>query len=90
MRCENKRDQPLSSCWAGLTKPSRHRRSWKKSILTILLHFPGFFLGSVRRDQAAMDREIEWARVGPEEADLTRLRAAHAMYLGKAKERKSW
>ena len=33
------------------------RKELEKSILTILLHFTGFFLGAVRRDQTAMDHD---------------------------------
>src|SRR5688572_11078252 len=52
----------------------------------LIVHFTGFFLGAVRRDQTAMDREEQWARGRPEEPDLTAIRAAHAMHQGKAKE----
>ena len=52
----------------------------------LIVHITSFFLGSVRGDQAAMDRETEWAKGKPEEADVTGLRAAYAMYLGKVKE----
>ena len=52
----------------------------------LIVHFAGFYLSAVRGDQAGMEREVEWARGRPEEADFTAIRGAHAMHLGKAKE----
>ena len=49
-------------------------------------HFSNYFFGFLRRDQAAMDREVQWARGKPEEAQMTSLLAATAMYFGKLKE----
>jgi serine/threonine protein kinase/tetratricopeptide (TPR) repeat protein len=49
-------------------------------------HFTRYFFGFLRRDQGAMDREIQWARGKPEEAQLISFMAAHAMYLGKLKQ----
>jgi tetratricopeptide (TPR) repeat protein len=51
-----------------------------------IVHGTAAFLGFIRGDQAAIDREIEWSKGKPEEADFTATRAAHAMYLGKLKE----
>jgi serine/threonine protein kinase/tetratricopeptide (TPR) repeat protein len=51
-----------------------------------VVHGTAAFLGFVRGDQAAMDREYEWAKGKPEEADFTAMLGAHAMYRGKLKE----
>ena len=50
------------------------------------LHSIMYFLGFIRGDQSIMDREIQWAKGKPEEADFMAIQAAHAMYLGKAKQ----
>ena len=50
------------------------------------VHATTFVMAFMRGDQAAMDRETEWAKGRPEEADFTSLLAAHAMYLGKVKQ----
>ena len=52
----------------------------------LLVHFTSFFLASFRGDQAAIDSELAWAKGKPEEAELTGLSAAYAMYLGKVKQ----
>ncbi len=52
----------------------------------LIVHFAGFYLSAVRGDQAGMEREVQWARGRPEEADFTAIRGAHAMQRGKAKE----
>jgi tetratricopeptide (TPR) repeat protein/tRNA A-37 threonylcarbamoyl transferase component Bud32 len=51
-----------------------------------MVHGTSAFLGFIRGDQAAIDREIEWAKGKPEEPEFTTTRSAHAMYLGKLKE----
>jgi eukaryotic-like serine/threonine-protein kinase len=51
-----------------------------------IVHGTAAFLGFIRGDQAAIDREMEWSKGKPEEADFTATRSAHAMYLGKLKE----
>ncbi|HET9527617.1 MAG TPA: protein kinase [Pyrinomonadaceae bacterium] len=53
---------------------------------TFYMHATTYFFAFLRGDQAAMDREVEWARGKPEEADFTALRGVHAMYLGKVKQ----
>ncbi|HEU4768200.1 MAG TPA: tetratricopeptide repeat protein, partial [Pyrinomonadaceae bacterium] len=53
---------------------------------TLPVHATGFFLAFLRGDQATMDREVEWARGKPEEADFTALQGAHAVYFGKLKQ----
>ena len=49
-------------------------------------HSVTYILAFMRGDQAAMDREVQWAKGKPEEADFTALLGLHAMYLGKAKQ----
>ena len=49
-------------------------------------HFSRYFFGFLRRDQAAMDREVQWARGKPDEAQMTSFLAATAMHSGKLKE----
>jgi eukaryotic-like serine/threonine-protein kinase len=50
------------------------------------VHASTYFLAYVRGDQAAMDREVEWSKGKPEEADFTSLRGAHAIADGKLKQ----
>jgi tetratricopeptide (TPR) repeat protein len=50
------------------------------------VHFSNYFFAFFRRDQAAMDREVQWARGKPEEAQLISYLAITAMYFGKLKE----
>ncbi len=52
----------------------------------LYVHFTTYLLAFVRGDQATMDRETEWSKGKPEEADFTALRGATAFYLGKAKQ----
>jgi len=49
-------------------------------------HFPKYFFAFLRRDQAAMDREIEWAKGKQYEAEVTAAVAQTAMYFGKWKQ----
>ena len=51
-----------------------------------MVHGTAAFLGFIRGDQAAIDREIAWAKGKPEEAEFIAMQGAHAMYLGKLKE----
>jgi tetratricopeptide (TPR) repeat protein len=44
------------------------------------VHFSNYFFAFFRRDQAAMDREVQWARGKPEEAQLISYLAITAMY----------
>jgi hypothetical protein len=46
------------------------------------VHFSNYFFAFFRRDQAAMDREVQWARGKPEEAQLISYLAITAMYFG--------
>ena len=49
-------------------------------------HLPKFFFGFMRRDQAAMDRELEWAKGRPEEAEFTSSMGGVLMYFGKLQQ----
>jgi len=49
-------------------------------------HFNNYFFAFLRRDQAAMDREIQWAKGKPEEAELNATLGATAAYFGKLKQ----
>ena len=51
----------------------------------LYVHATKYYLGFIRGDQSAMDREIQWAKGKPDEADFTALQGAHAMYLGRVK-----
>jgi serine/threonine protein kinase/tetratricopeptide (TPR) repeat protein len=53
---------------------------------SIGVHFSRYFFAFYRRDQAAMDREIEWAKGKPEEAEATITLANTAAYFGKLKQ----
>jgi serine/threonine protein kinase/tetratricopeptide (TPR) repeat protein len=50
------------------------------------VHFSNYFFAFFRRDQAAIDREVQWARGKPEEAQIISYLAITAMYFGKLKE----
>jgi tetratricopeptide (TPR) repeat protein len=49
-------------------------------------HFSRHFFAFLRHDQAAVDREIEWAKGKPEEAEATIKLANAAVYFGKIKQ----
>src|SRR5688572_2855178 len=49
-------------------------------------HYLKYFLAFLRRDQATMDREIEWAKGRPQEADFLGIVASSAIYFGKWKQ----
>jgi eukaryotic-like serine/threonine-protein kinase len=48
-------------------------------------HMTRYFFAFLRRDQAAMDREVEWGKGRPDEPDVTATVAATLMYFGKSK-----
>ena len=48
-------------------------------------HFSKYFFAFLRRDQAGMDRELEWAKGKSEEAEVLGTTAATAIYFGKFK-----
>jgi serine/threonine protein kinase/Flp pilus assembly protein TadD len=49
-------------------------------------HLPKYFFAFRRRDQAGMDREVEWSKGRLEEAEFNSIAAFTAMYFGKWKE----
>jgi len=49
-------------------------------------HVHNYFFAFLRQDQAAMDREVQWAKGKPEEADITALQSAATLYAGKLKQ----
>jgi serine/threonine protein kinase/tetratricopeptide (TPR) repeat protein len=49
-------------------------------------HFNNYLFAFLRRDQAEMDREAEWAKGRPEEAEFNAVLASSALYFGKVKE----
>ena len=53
---------------------------------SVNVHFKRYFFAFLRHDQAAMDREIDWAKGKPEEAESIFTQAATAIYWGKLKE----
>jgi len=53
---------------------------------SLIAHFSKYFFAFLLRDQAAMDREIEWSRGKPEEAEATITLANTAAYFGKIKQ----
>ena len=50
------------------------------------VHLKNYFFAFVRRDQGAMDREVQWARGRPEEAQFISVVAGTASYFGKIKQ----
>ncbi|HET6980415.1 MAG TPA: protein kinase [Pyrinomonadaceae bacterium] len=49
-------------------------------------HANNYFFAFLRHDQSAMDREIQWSKGKPEEAEMTMLFGFAALYSGKLKE----
>src|SRR6185503_9782909 len=49
-------------------------------------HLKNYFFAFVRRDQSAMDREVQWARGRPEEAQFNSVLAGTASYFGRVKQ----
>jgi len=62
------------------------RELWRINPDSPTAHFSRYFFGFFRRDQPAMDREVQWARGRPDEAQMTSFLAATSMYFGKLKE----
>ncbi|HSL54021.1 MAG TPA: protein kinase [Pyrinomonadaceae bacterium] len=52
---------------------------------SIQAHVKSYFFAFVRRDQAAMDREVNWAKGRPEESQFAALLSATALYHGRVK-----
>lgn len=53
---------------------------------TLSAHFSKYVFAFLRRDQAGMDREVEWAKGKPDEAEITLAVAATASFYGKVKQ----
>src|SRR5262249_16522747 len=51
-----------------------------------ILHTNRYLFAFLRGDQAAMNREVEWAKGKPEEDGFTSMRAQTGLYFGKSKE----
>ena len=49
-------------------------------------HYNNYLFAFLRRDQAGMDREVQWGKGRPEEADVTATLSATALYFGKLKQ----
>ncbi len=49
-------------------------------------HINNYFFAFLRQDQARMDREANWAKGKPEEAQFTALLSSTALYFGKVKQ----
>ena len=62
------------------------RESQKINPDSLSAHVNNYFFAFLRQDQAAMDREVQWAKGKPEEADITALQSATALYAGKLKQ----
>ena len=62
------------------------RELWRINPDSTSSHFSRYFFAFFRRDQAAMEREIQWARGKPDEAQMTSFLAGTSMYFGKLKE----
>lgn len=53
---------------------------------SLAAHVNNYFFAFLREDQAAMDREVNWAKGKPEEAQLTALLSATSLLNGKLKQ----
>lgn len=53
---------------------------------SLAAHFPKYVFAFLRRDQAGMDREVEWAKGKPDEAEFTSAVAATSVYYGRLKQ----
>jgi serine/threonine protein kinase/tetratricopeptide (TPR) repeat protein len=49
-------------------------------------HLNNYFFAFIRRDQGTMDREAQWAKGRPEEAEATAVLASTALFFGKLKQ----
>jgi tetratricopeptide (TPR) repeat protein len=52
---------------------------------SLSVHFSNYLFAFLRRDQAAMDRELQWAKGRPDEALFITQQAGAAVYFGKLK-----
>ena len=62
------------------------REAQKINADALTAHAYNLFFAYLRRDQAAMDREAQWAKGKPEEAEITMLMTSAALSLGKLKQ----
>jgi eukaryotic-like serine/threonine-protein kinase len=53
---------------------------------SLAAHTNNYFFAFLRQDQAAMEREVDWSKGKPEEANLTAFQSATALYAGKVKQ----
>jgi serine/threonine protein kinase/tetratricopeptide (TPR) repeat protein len=53
---------------------------------SLTAHVKNYYFAFLRRDQAAMDREVNWSKGKPEEADFTALLSVKALYSGQVKQ----
>lgn len=80
----------LTASFLGLGRVDEAEQSSKESEKinpdAFAAHLPKYFFAFRRGDQAAMDRELEWAKGKPEEAEFTSTAGFTAMYFGKWKQ----
>jgi tetratricopeptide (TPR) repeat protein len=62
------------------------REAQKINADSLAAHTNNYFFAFLRQDQAAMDREVNWAKGKPEEAHFTALLGATALQAGKLKQ----
>ena len=62
------------------------RETQKIDADSLFAHRNNYFLAFLKRDQAAMDREAQWARGRPEEGDSIAEMSSAALYFGKVKQ----
>jgi serine/threonine protein kinase/tetratricopeptide (TPR) repeat protein len=62
------------------------REAQKINADALTAHAYNYFFAYMRRDQAAMDREAQWSKGRPEEAEFTMLMSSAVLSLGKLKE----
>jgi eukaryotic-like serine/threonine-protein kinase len=53
---------------------------------SLTAHVKNYYFAFLRQDQAAMDREVNWSKGKPEEAQFTALLSVTALYSGKVKQ----
>jgi eukaryotic-like serine/threonine-protein kinase len=62
------------------------REAQKINADSLAAHSNNYLFGFLRQDQAAMDREVSWAKGKPEEAQFTAYLSATALHAGKMKQ----
>ena len=79
----------LASSYVGLGRMDEAEQSAKEleriNPESLGAHFHKYFFAFLRRDQAGMDRELEWAKGKSEEAEVLGTMGATAAYFGKLK-----